>query len=106
MWLHDNLFPKGMSGVRLMINNYVSLSLTNEASSIFPLDFISIGTVSDFISKQLANSEWSTPKNEGCRFFECRFSIDSIDFRMLIDLDADNVRVLFIRDVMLEIGDH
>lgn len=57
MWLHDNLFPKGMSGVRLMTNNYVSLSLTNEASLISSIDFISLGPVSDFISKQLANGE-------------------------------------------------
>lgn len=52
-WIHDNLFPKGLPGVRLMAYNYVSLSLTNEASFIIlaSLDFISIGPVSYFVSE-------------------------------------------------------
>lgn len=52
-WLHDNLFPKGLPGVRLMTCNYVSLSLTNEASfiTLVSLDIISVGPVSDFVSE-------------------------------------------------------
>lgn len=56
-WLHDNLFPKGLPGVRLMTCNYVSLALTNEASfiTLTSLDFISIGPVSYFVSEQFAD---------------------------------------------------
>jgi hypothetical protein len=52
-WLHDNLFPKGLPGVRLMTCNYVSLSLTNEASfiTLASPDFISIGSASRFVSE-------------------------------------------------------
>jgi hypothetical protein len=60
-WIHDNLFPKGLPGVRLMTRNYVSLSLTNDVSfvTLVSPDFISLGAVSYFISQQFAGG-WRT----------------------------------------------
>lgn len=52
VWQHDNLFPKGLPGVRLITHDYVSLSPSNERSFVcFTSDLISFGLVGDFISE-------------------------------------------------------
>lgn len=53
-------------------------------------DFVSVDFVGDFVSKQFTDS-WAFSEDEGCGIRKCCFSVNFIDFWMLIDADANEV---------------